>query len=293
MPPVRTGMKRPSGATPAAAVPTEHMRTPKRGTGHVFVLNCELEGLAADAILVPGGNGSGVVLRDGSQKTRVYEIGLPSEADQGTARPLFEMMQRFLQMAGGALSGSKSAYGRSKPLLGVTIPKGLLLGPFISEMSGGIDEGHCLMAPLYDEVERFGIDAAVCVPDKRLYCIVQSFREKVRGVQSVRGMQSVAWGAVGASCPVIPPAGVVCAAGWSSTHPAPPFPVHRTLLWPLPSPSRIPRQVCPFSDGPFWQLPAGHMAMASRLHLSAMAKRLTLFVGAGVSLASGLPSWAG
>eukprot|EP00574_Skeletonema_japonicum_P006793 CAMPEP_0201717054 /NCGR_PEP_ID=MMETSP0593-20130828/2895_1 /ASSEMBLY_ACC=CAM_ASM_000672 /TAXON_ID=267983 /ORGANISM="Skeletonema japonicum, Strain CCMP2506" /LENGTH=443 /DNA_ID=CAMNT_0048207019 /DNA_START=41 /DNA_END=1372 /DNA_ORIENTATION=- len=51
--------------------------------------------------------------------------------------------------------------------------------------------------------------------------------------------------------------------------------------------------LCPFSGGPFWMLSEGQIANAVRLAEDAKAGRLSVFVGAGISIPSGAPSWGG
>jgi len=52
-------------------------------------------------------------------------------------------------------------------------------------------------------------------------------------------------------------------------------------------------QCCPFADGAFWMLSEEQKRQLARLQREAEACRLALFIGAGVSLPSGLPSWTG
>eukprot|EP00573_Skeletonema_grethae_P009645 CAMPEP_0201694616 /NCGR_PEP_ID=MMETSP0578-20130828/6805_1 /ASSEMBLY_ACC=CAM_ASM_000663 /TAXON_ID=267565 /ORGANISM="Skeletonema grethea, Strain CCMP 1804" /LENGTH=474 /DNA_ID=CAMNT_0048180311 /DNA_START=63 /DNA_END=1487 /DNA_ORIENTATION=- len=51
--------------------------------------------------------------------------------------------------------------------------------------------------------------------------------------------------------------------------------------------------LCPFSGGSFWMLSESQKANASRLAGDAKAGRLSVFVGAGISIPSGAPSWGG
>ena len=50
---------------------------------------------------------------------------------------------------------------------------------------------------------------------------------------------------------------------------------------------------CPFERGPFWMLSAEQIQACLRLKASAFDNKLSLFMGAGVSFPSGLPSWQG
>lgn len=51
--------------------------------------------------------------------------------------------------------------------------------------------------------------------------------------------------------------------------------------------------LCPFAGGPFWMLSESQKANASRLAGDAKVDRLSVFVGAGISIPSGAPSWGG
>ena len=48
---------------------------------------------------------------------------------------------------------------------------------------------------------------------------------------------------------------------------------------------------CPFAVGTFWMLSKSQKANALSLTESAKAGRLAIFIGAGVSIPSGAPSW--
>jgi hypothetical protein len=50
---------------------------------------------------------------------------------------------------------------------------------------------------------------------------------------------------------------------------------------------------CPLEGGPFWMLTEAQLADVARLQSSFKAGRLSVFVGAGVSIPSGTPSWEG
>ena len=52
-------------------------------------------------------------------------------------------------------------------------------------------------------------------------------------------------------------------------------------------------ELCPFSKGPFWMLSDGQKAEASKLADLASVGRLSIFIGAGISIPSGAPSWGG
>jgi len=50
-------------------------------------------------------------------------------------------------------------------------------------------------------------------------------------------------------------------------------------------------EMCPFKGGPFWMLSDSQKANAQKLAGDAKVSRLSVFVGAGISMASGAPSW--
>ena len=176
---VRTGLKRPTGlpclGNDRADSASGRASSPSANSGHVFILHCEVEGLAADAILVPGGVGSGVVLRGLSQKSSVFEHG-PMSNNLGSGE-LFTTMKSFLDVAGRPLSGTKSVYGRSKPLLAASVPPDVEVGAFIKDIRAISEDEQFAMGPLFEQAGQLGIDVALCVPNWRLYCIMQSYRE--------------------------------------------------------------------------------------------------------------------
>lgn len=57
--------------------------------------------------------------------------------------------------------------------------------------------------------------------------------------------------------------------------------------------NKLRHQLCPWEDGPFWMLDDDVKAHALRLQDAAREDRLAVFIGAGVSIPSGLPSWWG
>ncbi len=52
-------------------------------------------------------------------------------------------------------------------------------------------------------------------------------------------------------------------------------------------------ETCPFQGGPFWMLTDNQKETASSLAGDAKARRLSIFIGAGISFSSGGPSWGG
>ena len=50
---------------------------------------------------------------------------------------------------------------------------------------------------------------------------------------------------------------------------------------------------CPFKGGPYWMLTMEQKMQAARIQKKAKAGKLALLYGAGISMASGLPSWGG
>lgn len=227
---------------------------PTPSCGHVFVLNCDSIGIAADAILIPirdlndDGDLHEEKMRvkpgtvnalspaeieaagligvsrcfEGQISTRLYDT--EEEAVSGTMM----VVDAFLQAAGAALKGQKSGFKRAKPLLALPMP-----GVGKMDQSGLIDEMGSVLRPLlsrlYTAADDFGVDVALCTTDTGAFKVAHVLRE---------------------TC-------------------------------------------CPWQGGPFWMLPAELQQEAQSLQAKASSGRLGLLFGAGVSFPSGLPSWGG
>lgn len=230
----------------AAAHQKEPLRPPNPGCGHVFVLNCSIIGIAADAILIPlrdvtnvtiptgsvglltrresdaAGHSAVSMVYEGQITTRLYTT--EKEAIQGT----MTVVTRYMQEACAALKGTKSALKRAKPLVALPMPGVGRMdeNDLIVEMG---DICRPLLDAMYAAASKYEVDIAVCTVDEGAFDVAQVLRD----------------------------------------------------------------ECCPFEGGPFWMLSAELRAEAARLREQALAGRLGLLFGAGVSFPSGLPSWGG
>lgn len=167
-------------------------------------------------------SGNEVTKSDDSNKLSRYLANLSNAKNTDTC---VDIAVSFLNQAGKALKGSKSNFGRDKPLLAMPIPGVINLdknGPDLSILKEIIPQ-------VYTATLEWNVDIALCLVDKKVFRLVQSQRESL----------------------------------------------------------------CPFTQGPHWML-SDHLKQEA-LRLAEMAKinRLSIFFGAGVSFASGLPSWGG
>lgn len=212
------------------------VNTTKQGDncGHVFLLHCDAENLAADAILLPGNPGppSGVRALETSPDSRVklYEAADThgaADTDQLLATGL-QIVNDFLAAATEAVGSVDSKFRRAKPLLALP-----LIGVGRMDPDDLVrDEGTAvstILPVLYEHVNKSGVDVALCTTDVSAYRVMQVQREKL----------------------------------------------------------------CPFQNGAFWMLSKKMKQHAELLATDALRGSLSLFVGAGVSYPSGLPSWGG
>lgn len=202
-------------------------------SGHVFLLHCDVEHLAADAVLVPGNPGpkTGVIAIE-SKDPRVH---LFEAADfRGLLTPdkvifhVVDVVRAFLEQATAVIGDARSQFKRAKPLLALPIfgvgrmdPDDLIRG------EGSIV--RALLSLLYEHASHSKLDVALCTVDKSAYQVMQVERDNL----------------------------------------------------------------CPFKDGPFWMLSPKVKMHAEQLAKDALRGSLSLFVGAGASYPSGLPSWGG
>jgi len=145
-------------------------RQPKAGCGHVFLLNCSHEGLAADAILIAGDSGpaTGVALKDAKAPlTKIYET---NKANLGSEEQFWAVTQAFLQAAGEAQKDAKSVFKRAKPLLAIGCPHG-------EDIAGSWLEGT--IGLLYDAADQYGVDVAFCLPEKTTFKVSQVLRQSL------------------------------------------------------------------------------------------------------------------
>mmetsp|Transcript_23739 Transcript_23739/g.43015 ORF Transcript_23739/g.43015 Transcript_23739/m.43015 type:complete len:521 (+) Transcript_23739:50-1612(+) len=208
--------------------------------GHVFVLRCGIcdpkgdpngANLAADAVLKIGGENAQVALATAAGATvKIYEVSEVKVEDSESlqVKKCVSLAVEFLDMAGAALKGTKSAFGRAKPLIALPIP-GCGRADSANKVARDGKVIVELLPKVYEAAAKFAVDIALCLIDESTYNGVQVLREKT----------------------------------------------------------------CPFEGGAFWMLTDEQKGQAARLQKMAEDGRLSVFIGAGVSFPSGLPSWGG
>lgn len=195
--------------------------------GHVFVLNCAAEGIAADAVLLHSSTGkepiSTPIEKEPDTKVQFYQAGSPHNSAVG---PLMSLYTSFLHQAGTQFKGEWSSFRRGKPLLALD-PTSFFPSDIDSDTEKAVLK--LLLETVFTFADDFGIDIALCVPETRVFITTTDMRAE---------------------------------------H-------------------------CPFEGGPFWMLSESQKSNAMSLAKSAKAGRLAVFVGAGISIPSGAPSWGG
>lgn len=154
---------------------------PNPNTGHVFLLHCDAENLAADAILVPGKpvHTSGVVAIE-SPDSRVKVFEAPIVASSVDLDDLLsqakEVVQGFLDAATTAVDGSQ--FRRAKPLLALPVFGVGRMDPndLIHEEGAIIS---VVLPMLYEHVNKNNVDVALCTIDISAYNVMQVQRENL------------------------------------------------------------------------------------------------------------------
>jgi hypothetical protein len=165
------------------------------------------------------------VKEDGeSSKVRFYETeySTNSQNNDSHTNRFSSVIKSFLVQAATHFKGKGSAFKRAKPLLAFN--PGLL-----HTNDDGFNEKEIedILPASYDIADKFGVDIAICIPNKDSYKSVQCKRT----------------------------------------------------------------DLCPFDQGPFWMLSNEQKDNASNLSVTAKSGRLSIFIGAGISIPSGAPSW--
>ena len=194
---VQHRMERPAAAEAhdEKAATEAHKETPDRRFGHVFVLHCNVQGLAADAILVGliAGSRSRVPVgsvralteaemlqigRGQNRRTQVYEGQITTAYYHTEAEAVAGAMQvirAYLAMAGAALKGRGSSFGRPKPLVALPMP-----GVGLMDMTNLVKEvGHIihpLLCLLYRAAKEHEVDIALCTVDADAFKVAQVLR---------------------------------------------------------------------------------------------------------------------
>eukprot|EP00178_Gracilaria_changii_P023251 TRINITY_DN70569_c0_g1_i1.p1 TRINITY_DN70569_c0_g1~~TRINITY_DN70569_c0_g1_i1.p1 ORF type:complete len:505 (-),score=88.09 TRINITY_DN70569_c0_g1_i1:3701-5215(-) len=153
-------------------------RNPSANCGHVFLLRCESQGLAADALLVPNVATatppvSAGVVRDGT--THIFEMPpLPTSDPATTISTAVTALNTYFAAAADAVSSS--AFGRDHPLLAFP-----LLGAAKQNRRDAIRDEAAFIAALlplaYEAADKFSVDVALCTVSRTAYALMQLRRE--------------------------------------------------------------------------------------------------------------------
>jgi len=204
------------------------MKSPSADCGHVFVLNCAADGIAADGVLINNGKGSScseVTVKEAEEgaKVKFYQAGSPS-----SAKDLMPLYESFLDQGAKHFKGEWSSFRRAKPLLAFD-PTAFFPSNIDIDDTAKTSVLRDLSSFVYSIADTFGVDIALCVPEEKNFLSVKELR----------------------------------------------------------------KECCPFEGGPFWMLSDSQKSSAMSLARSVKAGRLVIFIGAGVSIPSGAPSWGG
>ena len=182
----------PFSVSHTAATSTAHRNTvaeladgaqPSKGCGYVFVLHCNGQELAADAILIPlhddsaPGDPGASINRLYDTKTAsshpgvaaVYEGQITSRyyrsEDEAVAGALAAATE-YLEQAGAELHGAKSGFKRGKPLIALPLPGvgHMDTSDLIQDMGQIVEQ---LLPRLYKAANKHAVDIALCTTDKR------------------------------------------------------------------------------------------------------------------------------
>jgi len=146
--------------------------------GHVFVLHCATDNVAADAVLcLPTQRLS--THRGNSRRPRptIYKAPSLSETEDRTEfiASCVDAAGHFLETAGESFSGSESSYKRAKPLLALPIPGVGNMGSSYLEQGEGTIVSEVLSLA-YSASGKFGVDIAICLQDESAYHAAQFLR---------------------------------------------------------------------------------------------------------------------
>ncbi|KAI0558483.1 SIR2-2 domain containing protein [Gracilaria domingensis] len=154
-------------------------RSPSAKCGHVFLLRCRSEGLAADALLLPNVPSatppvSAAAVRDGI--THVFEMPpLPADDLSVTVPAAVTAVNAFFAAAVAAVPSS-SSFGRDHPLLALP-----LLQAGQKRRRELIREEAAFIAALlplaYEAADKHAVDVAVCTESRTAYAVMQLRRE--------------------------------------------------------------------------------------------------------------------
>lgn len=152
-------------------------KAPSGNCGHVFILNVDSTGLAADAILLANAIPDGDVQDAGQRDGMTHVFHAPSLCVDPIEKSLSEsvtIVNQYFEIASGAVK--KSVFGRAKPLFALP-----LFGAGSTDISDTIvEEGlfvKAILPLLYKAANTHGVDVALCTTSVPAYKILQVQRE--------------------------------------------------------------------------------------------------------------------
>lgn len=152
-------------------------KVPSGNCGHVFILNVDSTGLAADAILlanaVPDGSVQDAGQCDGM--THIFHApALTLDPIETTLSESVTIVNQYFEIASGAVK--KSVFGRAKPLFALP-----LFGAGSTDITDTIlQEGlfvRTMLPLMYEAANKHGVDVALCTTSVAAYKILQVQRE--------------------------------------------------------------------------------------------------------------------
>ena len=188
-----------SDVPPRTGAPTSNGQTFEdnvrlHGCGHVFILDCSIKKIAADAVLIPlawkfGEDGLPAVAESqpelASGETMMLDVNgrlvyraelLPRKDHSGDGaafEPIFDAVLAYVKAASHRLNGRSSHFKRFKPLIAVPVPGTGELDP--EDLMP--DQGRyvqALLPILYHAANRFGVDLAALTTERGCYSIMQA-----------------------------------------------------------------------------------------------------------------------
>ena len=161
---------------------------PEATCGHVFLLHCNVQGLAADARLMPRPddmpapeNGEVVVpvVSRGLGRSKLFAGNISTDDFDDAEKASVEMqlvVKAFLESAGSLLSGKASAFKRAKPLLALPMP-----GVGLMDKKNLLSDDTLMLwvlPELYRAANAYSVDVALCTTDKRAHYVMNVLRHR-------------------------------------------------------------------------------------------------------------------
>lgn len=144
------------------------MVVPSSDCGHFFVLHCGADGIAADCILVKNPD-EAASSENNDNKAKFSELcSPPFDSD------VLSLFQTFLEGEGKKHKGARPVYRRGNPLLALE-PTSFFdhVSDDETKQAAILKELMCLV---FSAVDTYGIDIAVCAPNKKTFSFVTKLR---------------------------------------------------------------------------------------------------------------------